>query len=60
MKIKLLKSCMLDGESKKVGFVGDVPTKTAKMLISMGKAESLETETVELKMSVDVSPELSY
>lgn len=58
VKIKLTKSSIVNGASRPAGWEGEVSSRVAKTLILMGKAKSLETETMELKMSVELTPEL--
>mgnify|MGYP001592664755 CR=1 FL=1 len=46
MKIKLLRTCGIRGESHKIGDIVDVDESIARLLVGIGKAERL-SETVD-------------
>ena len=54
MKIKLIKPTMVGAKQRKKGWTADVNIREAKTLISMRKAVSMEVETAEINLVVDV------
>ena len=54
-EITLLKSTIVEGTFRKAGWNGEVSPTTKRTLLSMGKIEADEAETVAVSLAVDVT-----